>query len=91
MHCEICDYCETTGTPSNYYTEFHIVGNKVKYRPLLERWLCDECVSSSKWIKNTYKLEEIEKGLIDDEQFRDYPEDNDDEPIPKDAPAMSEM
>ncbi len=42
-HCQLCDFCETTGTPSNHQSDFHYANNKVKYYPEHGMDLCLEC------------------------------------------------
>lgn len=62
-HCEICDFCETTNTPSNYYTEHEQVNNVVRYRKNLEQFLCNECVTAMQYNKLIFQDTELEQEI----------------------------
>lgn len=47
-HCQICDYCETTDTPSMFHSE-HDVPAVVRYSPSLDQWLCSNCLAEIHW------------------------------------------
>ena len=89
MRCQICNYCEETRTPSEYYTEFPITGNKVKYRPTLGMVLCDECKEGIKYNNITYKTQDLENKIIKEVEEL-FKEDNE-ESVSKDTLTLPEV
>jgi hypothetical protein len=92
-HCQLCDFCETTGTESQYYTDFGYSNNKVKYYKDLGGDFCLECVNSIKMNMNTYEDEQEEKQKEEQFDFREHLRERDepDKPGDQDTPALSEV
>ena len=82
-HCQICDFCETTNTPSNYYTEFPIHNNTVTFHDDTQMWLCTECRAGSRANLTTYRSEQEVKKIIDTERQQ--------QDVPKKSPSLSEV